>query len=483
MKSISYKQSRKNSALRGRKAKVRRARARGGRAGSKPVFGPGRIHLEIGDRIGAMSFGGIGVMRRLVSRLGLVREIDRRLHLLKRHLPYRESDHVLNIAYNILCGSTRLEDLNGLRNNVPYLDALDAEMIPSPTAAGDFMRRFEQEDVVELMEALGAVRPQLWKGRSRELLGPVAYVDVDGTVAPTQGEKKAGMDMSYKGVWGYHPLIISLANTGEVLSLVNRPGNVPSHTGAAEWIGRSIDLVAPHVERVCVRGDTHFSLTAHFDEWSEKADFIFGYRSCPVLEAAVSVLDEESWQPLKRRPRWTSRSGQTRAKRPNEKDRIVEERGYTNLRLNCEHITEFEYRPGKCRKKYRMVVVRKNISKMKGDNTLFDETRYHYYITTRTDVSAAELVRLANQRGDQENLIAQLKSGVDAMRVPLYDLVSNWAYMVIATLAWNLKSWFALMMHRKADRRRYVVLAAGENFPFVADEKVTARRPRTGRGG
>ena len=81
MKPISYKQSRKNSARRGRKAKVRRARARGGRAGSKPVFGLGRIHLEIGDRIGAMSFGGIGVMRRLVSRLGLVREIDRRLHL------------------------------------------------------------------------------------------------------------------------------------------------------------------------------------------------------------------------------------------------------------------------------------------------------------------------------------------------------------------------------------------------------------------
>ena len=201
MKPISYKQSRKNSARRGRKAKVRRARTRGGRGGSKPVFGLGRIHLEIGDRIGAMSFGGIGVMRRLVSRLGLVREIDRRLDLLKRHLPYRESDHVLNIAYSILCGITRLEDLNGLRNNVPYLDALDAEMIPSTTAAGDFMRRFEQEDVVELMEALGAVRPQLWKGRGRELLGPVAYVDVDGTVAPTQGEKKAGMDMSYKTSW------------------------------------------------------------------------------------------------------------------------------------------------------------------------------------------------------------------------------------------------------------------------------------------
>ena len=120
------------------------------------------------------------------------------------------------------------------------------------------MRRFEQEDVVELMKALGAVWPQLWKGRGRELLGPVAYVDVDGTVAPTQGEKKAGTDMSYMGVWGYHPLVTSLANTGEVLYLVNRPGNVPSHTGAGEWIGRSIDLVAPHVERGSRAADTEF---------------------------------------------------------------------------------------------------------------------------------------------------------------------------------------------------------------------------------
>ena len=320
------------------------------------------------------------------------------------------------------------EDLNGLRNNVPCLDALDAEMIPSPTAAGDFMRRFREADVVGLMEALNAVRPQLWKGRGRDLLGPVAYVDVDGTVAPTQGEKKAGMDMSYKGVWGYHPLVTSLANTGEVLYVVNRPGNVPSQTGAGEWIDRSIDLVAPHVKRVCVRGDTAFSLTAHFDEWSKKADFIFGYKSNLTLEMVVNVLDEEEWKPLERQPRRASRSGQTRAKRPNEKDRIVRERGYENLTLNCEHVAELKYRPAKCSKKYRMVVVRKNISRTKGENALIDEIRYYYYITTRTDVSAEEVVRLSNQRCDQENLIAQLKSGVDAMQAPTHELVSNWAY-------------------------------------------------------
>ena len=241
MKTISHRQSRGNSARRRRKVKARHARARRSRAArSRPVFGAGKVRYEIGARINAMSYGSIGVVRELVSKLGLAAEINRRLTLLKRHLPYHESDHVLNIAYNLLCGGTRLEDLGSLRNNAAYMDALGAEVVPSPTAAGDFTRRFGEGDVVGLQEAFNAVRPQLWRGR--DLLAPVAYVDVDGTLAPTLGDKKDGMDMSYKGVWGYHPLVISLANTGEVLYLVNRPGNVVSHEGAAEWTGKAIGL-------------------------------------------------------------------------------------------------------------------------------------------------------------------------------------------------------------------------------------------------
>ena len=136
----------------------------------------------------------------------------------------------------------------------------------------------------------------------------------------------------------------------------------------------------------------------------------------------------------------------------------MRERGYVNNRLNHEDVAEYDYRPGKCRETYRMVVVRKNISRMKGELCLMDELRYFFYITTRRDLSAAEVVRLANARCDQENVIEQLKNGVNALRVPVYDLVSNWAYMVMAALAWNLKSWFAMMMHLKADRRKYVAM-------------------------
>ena len=416
----------------------------------------GKIGYEVGANIDATGFGGIGAVHRLAVRLGLVDEINDGLGLLKVHLPYHESDHVLNLAYNVLCGGTRLRDLERLRHDTAYMNALGADLIPDPTTAGDFCRRFTTDDVVALMEAINRVRPKLWTGRGRELPGPIAYIDVDGTLAPTTGAHKAGMDISYKGIWGYAPLIVSLANTKEVLYLVNRPGNAPSQQGAAEWIDRAIALAAPHAERVCLRGDTDFSLTANFDRWAERVDFVFGMDNNAALRSRAEALDETAWSRLQRPAACDTLTGKTRRREPDHKRRIVTERGYVNLELNHEDVAEFDYQPGKCARPYRVIALRKNISKSRGEHVLFDEVRYFFYITTRTDLSAAAVVACANDRCDQENVIEQLKNGVGALRVPLYDLVSNWAYMVIAALAWNLKSWFAMMLHRKADRREHI---------------------------
>jgi Transposase DDE domain group 1 len=208
------------------------------------------VAYEIGTNIDATCFGGIAAVHRLVTRLGLPEQINDRLRLLKVHLPYHESDHVLNLAYNVVCGGTRLEDIEWLRHDSAYLNAVGADLIPDPTTAGDFCRRFTEADAAALMEAINAVRPKLWTSRGRELLAPVAYVDVDGSIAATGGQCKQGVDMSYKGIWGYAPLVVSLANTREVLYVVNRPGNAPSHQDAAGWIDKAIDLVAPHTPRV-----------------------------------------------------------------------------------------------------------------------------------------------------------------------------------------------------------------------------------------
>src|ERR1700734_3946703 len=104
------------------------------------------------------------------------------------------------------------------------------------------------------------------------------------------------------------------------------------------------------------------------------------------------------------------------------------------------------YRPTACRKTYRLVVVRKNLTVEKGEIRLFDDYRYFFYLTNDWDRPATEIVFDANQRCNQENLHAQLKGGVRALQAPVDTLESNWAYMVMTSLAWNLKAWWALTL-------------------------------------
>ncbi len=399
------------------------------------------IHYELSQRAGAISCGGIGVIHQLARKTGLIDAIDSRLNLLKHHLPYHESDHVLNFAYNTLAGGQRIEDMELRRQDENFLNALGAQRLPDPTTAGDFTRRFNPQTILALQEAINQARKNVWKRQAPGFLDQ-AMIDIDGTIAGTLGERKQGMDISYKGIWGYHPLIVTLANTREALYLVNRPGSVASHQGAAEWIDRAITLVQPHARRICLRGDTDFSLTAEFDRWSQQVDFIFGMDASSALVKRAEGLAEDQWQRLDRS---SPPAEKPRDKRPNFKEEIVRQREFVNQRLMGEEVAEFDYKPGKCQQNYRVVAVRKNISVEKGGDWLFDEIRYFFYITTRRDLAAFEIVAQANQRCDQENVIAQLKGAINAMRMPVDNLESNWAYMVMTALAWNLKAWYALL--------------------------------------
>ena len=236
----------------------------------------GNLHYEMGERIGAVGCGGVGVIHTLVQRLGLVQEIDDHLHLLKVHLPYHESDHVLNFAYNILAGGVRMEDIELRRQDENFLNGLGAQRLPDPTTAGDFTRRFTPETILTLQECFNRTRQRVWEQQPEGFLAE-AYLDVDGTIAGTGGECKAGIGLSYQGIWGYHPLVVSLANTKEVLYLVNRPGNAVSHEDSVAWIDRAIALVAPFAGQVTLRGDTDFSHTQHLDRWDvQGTKFILG---------------------------------------------------------------------------------------------------------------------------------------------------------------------------------------------------------------
>jgi hypothetical protein len=413
---------------------------------AEPMLTASNIHYEVADRTRAIGCGGIGAMHLLAVRSGLASAIDRELHLLKQHKPYFESDHVLNIAYNILAGGTCLEDLEQRRTDEGYLDGLGAQRTPDPTTAGDFCRRFGVSDIERLLEAINEVRLGIWKIQPKEFFKQ-AIIDADGTLATTYGECKEGMDISFKGQWGYHPLVISLANTGEPLYLVNRSGNRPSHEGAGEWIDRAIALCRrARFKSILLRGDTDFTQTGKLDEWDEAGvGFIFGIDAMPNLVAQANELPENAWKELVRRPKYEVQT-EARARPQNVKERIVREREFQNIRLSSEQVAEVGYQPTKCRKIYRLVIVRKNLTVAKGEQWLFDDVRYFFYISNQNDLWPEGVVVGANGRCNQENLIEQLKNGARAMEMPTGDLVSNWAYMVMASLAWTLKAWFALSL-------------------------------------
>lgn len=429
----------------------------------EPMLKARNIHYEAGEKSRGINCGGIGAIHTMVNRIGLREDIDAGLHLLKRHLPYHESDHVLNIAYNCLLDGMRLQDIELRRNDDAFLDALGAQRIPDPTTSGDFTRRFGEDDILELMEIVNTTRQRVWRRQGKDFLEE-AFIDVDGTIAATCGEKKGGMSLSYKGIWGYAPLIVSLANTREVLYAVNRPGNLTSSDGCVEWIDRAIGLVSPHAGSITLRGDTDFTLTGELDRWDEAGvRFVLGMDAHPKVVRLAGELPEEAWTPLERLPRYEIAT-RPRKKRDGVKEEVVRLKGYTNKKLVGESVAEIDYQPLKCSKAHRLVILRKNISVQKGDEVLFDEIRYFFYITNRKEDDAVGIVGLANGRCDQENVIEQLKNGVNAMRMPVDDLTSNWAYMVMASLAWNLKSWFGLLMR---DRRRGDEVVAMEFRRFL----------------
>jgi hypothetical protein len=414
---------------------------------SRPMLRGGAIRYELAGRAVGTAYGGIGLMHQLVRELQLAEAIDARLQLFKIHLPYHESDHVLNLAYNALCDGRCLEDLELRRQDEAYLNLLGAARIPDPTTAGDFCRRFALEDLRALAAAFDVARRNVWARQPPEFFAE-ARIDADGKTVATDAECKDGIDIAYNGVWGYHPLVISLANTREVLRLKNRPGNRPSHEGAAALLDECIALCRDAgFRKIVLRGDTDFSQTVHLDRWHEQGNvtFVFGYDCSASLHLLADDLPAAAWKPLNRPPKYTVQT-KPRAKPPRVKQGIVEQRGFKDIQLVDEWVAEFAYRPTACKHTYRMIVVRKNLAVSEPrQGRLFEDYRYFFYITNETELTADEIVFSANDRCDQENLLAQLNA-CRALHAPVDNLLSNWAYMLMTSLAWNLKAWLALWL-------------------------------------
>jgi len=431
--------------LRKRKQKLRRRIDKREGVFQSPAIRATTTKFELSEKSQAISCGGIGIIMQMVKQLDLRKCINEAVPILKLHLPYDETDHVLNIAMNLLAGGTCLDHIELRRTDEAYLNALGAERIPDPTTAGDFCRRFDPIQIMQLMQGINRARLQVWKQQPEGFLDQ-ATIEADGTMVETYGEKKQDIGINHKGQWGYHPLVITLAETQEFLYIANRSGNRPSHEGSAMYFNSAIDLCKEAgFAKIRLRGDTDFSSTTHLDRWDrEGVTFVLGYDANKTLVEKADLLPESAWETLTRQQ---PQAEQQRAKRANYKEQIVVANGYENQILQGESYAEFEYQPVACDRSYRMVVVRKDIKVMRGQQHLFDKQKYFFYITNESQeaVSTREVIRHGNKRCNQENTISQGKA-CGALTAPLDTLESNWAYMVMASLAWTLKIWSGMLV-------------------------------------
>lgn len=405
-----------------------------------PVFQPA-------GRARGISHAGVPLVSFMLRKLHFADTIAGALSFFKTRRGYSEADHVVNLALNPLFGGMTLDDIGKQRNDEALLNAINARSLPHPTTAGDFCRRFSTADIDALQEAINAVRIKVWKAQPASFF-EVARIDADGVFVPTSAECAEGVDYSgHKKDWGYHPLVVSLAQTQEPLFLVNRSGARPSHEGAHLYLDKAIALCRRAGFRsVLLRGDTDFSQTKFLDDWhDEGVHFAFGIDAMPNL-IAIAQDDDLEWKLLSRHTRPVEEEEERARPHRHKLDRIIE-REFRHLELEREEVSEFDYTPTACKRPYRVVVVRKTIRVTKGSEMLAPEVRFFFYITNLSALAydGKSVVAEARQRCNQENLNSHLKSGVQALRSPLGTLASNWAYMVMTALGWSFKAWVALL--------------------------------------
>ena len=410
----------------------------------QPMTQSDNIHYEVSNKVGGTGFGGMAAVHAFVKRIGLDTRINRRLTIFKKRCPYYESDHVLNVAYNAMCGARSLQEIELRRNDEYYLESLGAERIPDPTTTGDFCRRMNSSSIGVLQDAIDEVRLDVWNAQHKGFK-KLATIDMDATIVETDGECKGGMDISYKNIWGYHPLLFTLAETGEVLRLTNRGGNAQSGHNAFKDADKTIALCKrAGFERILLRGDTAFTQTDHLDRWDEdNVEFVFGIAKHVNLMAKIDEIEENQWKPVPRDPSYDP-STPDRARPDKIKREIIEARGYRNRRLKEEVYVEVPYKPYKCDKTYRLIILRKK-QDVTEQGVLFENDVYFFYISNLkpAQYTGLDVIYESNKRCNQENVIAQLYEA-RALHAPVDELASNWAYMVMASLSWTLKAWIAL---------------------------------------
>ncbi len=415
----------------------------------QPQFTNPRIEVTEHGGAPLLSWSGIAIIQQLMEHLGVAGALDAGVRVLRRCKWYTESDHILTVIYNMLTGGSRLSDINRLREDPGVQRVLGTERIPHATTVGDFLARFGEERnkvaLSELREVGEALQQDEFALLPRERRA-MATIDMDSSIHEVYGKKKEGADYAYDNTWSYNALYGTLAETGDVLYIGLREGCRYTSYGTKEVLPGIIDRVGDHFRAVRMRGDSGF-----YDQEIVKVceargvEFFIVVKKHENVMKAVHGIPEQAWNPFQ--PNQLTRggrSGRRRRRRENLKRKISIARRPRSTFKGQPEIATIMFQPETWSKPYRLVIKRTPIIDKDDQQLYLDDgmRKYVYWIVvTNSTRSNTAVLRIAQGRGNQENLIKDFKHGLGLSHIPTGSLAANQAYFLIAALAWNLKTW------------------------------------------
>ena len=369
-----------------------------------------------------LNWSGLVLVRQLIERLGVARAIDAGVRVLRRCKWYRESDHILTLVYSMLSGGSKLQDVNRLGQDDALKRVLGSDRIPHATTIGKFLWRFgrfgnDQQDkqrlgLAELRETTEAVQQDAFGLLARERR-KVATLDWDSSIHEGYGQKKEGADFAYDNTWSYSALYGTLAETGDVLYLGLREGYRHTSYGIKEVLPGTIERVSKHFRQVRMRADSGYYSQALVQLCeAREVEFFIVAKQHRNLMNAVRKIAESHWKSLADSNLHKGDRGRRRRKRrENLKRKITKQRKPNSRFKGAPEVACMMFKPKSWKKARRYVIKRTPIVDQDDRQLYLDDglRRYLYWIVvSNSKRSNEQVLRIAQGRGNQENLIKDL---------------------------------------------------------------------------
>ena len=361
------------------------------------------------------SFPGLKLVTDVANRLGILSDLAR-VGVKKRRRGIPTPDFIMSLVNNFLVGGSHLTDLEALRREKATRSHLYDLQVPAPTTAGEFLRKFSAGHIKQLERVIGNA---VLKGA--ELIGgtKVITLDLDSSIFEVYGFLKEGARYSYKRVWGLHPLLCFWAENRLLIGVKLRPGNRNSDYKATSFIAGCLSRL-PRDCHIRMRMDSGFYNKAIITYLLAKGvEFSVSGKLTTALNRAIEAVGADQWKPYP----WEENA----------------------------HWCEFPYRPKAWPQAFRMIV--KRIPHYEGNQRVIGEFRYNPVLTNRRGAGSS-LIKHHLGRGGAENYIEEFKNGLGARSLPSHNFTANWAWLVIAQLAYNLAQWLKLLVLPAKEARK-----------------------------